>query len=75
MKISDDFERLQREALSELARELQTNFAHEKEILIQKHESEKNHIEQKNRESTEDLVKRLVTLYSTLSLKAVHYFK
>lgn len=46
-KISDEFERLQQQALSELAKELQTNFAHEKEDLIQKHESEKNYLQQK----------------------------
>lgn len=56
--MADEFERLQKEALSELARELQTNFAHEKESLIQKHESEKNHMRQKFKEEKEELLER-----------------
>jgi hypothetical protein len=55
VKISDDFERLQQQALSELARELQTNFAHEKEDLVLKYESEKNHLQQKFIEETDRL--------------------
>lgn len=58
VKLADEFERLQKEALSELARELQTNFAHEKESLVQKHESEKNHMKQKFKDEKEELLER-----------------
>ncbi|WAR18242.1 NINL-like protein [Mya arenaria] len=58
-KLAEDFQRLQQEALSELAKELQNDFAHEKDALVQKHTSEVNHHSQKHKEDREALIQRL----------------